>query len=62
MASGPIKAASDSDVTAHAEETLGIDDDTLRGEEKCLKRLIGWNFTKGSTLQFNVSRLAYAVT
>ena len=39
MARCPIKAASDSDVTAPAEETLGFDDDTLRGEEKCLKKI-----------------------
>lgn len=45
MARCPIKAASDSDVKAPTEETLGFDDDTLRGEE----RLIDWNFTKGST-------------
>lgn len=39
MARCPIKAVSDSDVTASAEETLGFDDDTLRGEEKCLKKI-----------------------
>ena len=39
MARCPIKAASDSDVTAPAEETLGFDDDTLRGEEKCQRKI-----------------------
>lgn len=39
MARCPIKAASDSDVKAPTEETLGFDDDTLRGEEKCLKKI-----------------------
>ena len=37
MARCPIKAASDSDVKAPTEETLGFDDDT--GEEKCLKKI-----------------------
>ena len=39
MARCPIKAANDSDVTAPAEETLGFDDDTLRGEEKCQRKI-----------------------
>ena len=32
MASSPIKADSESDVTPAAEETLDFDDDTLTGE------------------------------
>lgn len=39
MARCPIKAASDSDVKGPTEETLGFDDDTLRGEEKCLNKI-----------------------
>lgn len=34
MARSSIKAASESDVTPPAEETLDFNDDTLRGEEK----------------------------
>jgi len=34
MASGSMKAASNSDDTSAAEETLGFDDVTLRGEKE----------------------------
>ena len=33
MARSPIKAGSESDVTAAAQETLDFDDDPLRGEK-----------------------------
>lgn len=34
-----IKVVSDSDVMVFVEEILGFDDDILRGEEKCLKKI-----------------------
>lgn len=39
MARRLIEVESESDVTPSAEERLDFDDDTLRGDEKCLKKI-----------------------